>query len=57
MSWKPYDGGMYLEHIVKMDPAGMIPDFIKSKAASRLANTMFIITDYVMNGTIPEPIF
>ena len=57
MSWKPYDGGIYLEHIVKMDPAGMIPDFIKNKAATRMTNTLLIITDYLMHGTIPDSPF
>ena len=57
MSWKPYDGGIYLEHIVKMDPAGMIPDFIKNKAATRMTNTLLIITEYLMHGTIPDSPF
>ena len=57
MSFKPYEGGMELRHIVKMDPAGMIPDFIKNKAAARMANTLHVITNYVKDGTIPEPMF
>ena len=57
MSWKPYDGGLELQHVVKIDPAGMIPDFIKNKAAARLASTLLIIVDYVQNGTVPEALF
>ena len=34
MSWKPYEGGIEIEHAIKMDPAGMIPGFLKNKAAS-----------------------
>ena len=57
MEFKPYDGGIELKHIVKMDPNGMIPGFIKDKAAKRLANTLLIIVDYLQNGTVPEPMF
>ena len=57
MAWKPYEGGMDLTHIVKMDPAGSIPDFIKKKAAARLANSLQIIVNYVKDGTVPEPLF
>ena len=57
MAWKPYDGGIYIEHIVKMDPNGMIPGWLKNKAATRTARNLQMITDYLMNGTIPEPIF
>ena len=57
MAWKPYDGGMELTHIVKMDPAGSIPGFIKNKAAARMQNSLQFIVGYVKDGTIPEPIF
>ena len=57
MSWKPYEGGMELTHVVQMDPNGMIPAFIKNKAATRMANTLQVIVNYVRDGTIPEPIF
>ena len=57
MAWKPYEGGMELTHIVKMDPNGMIPGFIKNKAATRMANSLQIIVNYCRDGTIPEPIF
>ena len=57
MAWKPYDGGMELTHIVKVDPCGSIPSFIKNKAATRLANSLQVIVNYVRDGTVPEPLF
>ena len=57
MAWKPYEGGIEITHIVKMDPQGSIPEFIKNKAAARLANSLQIIVNYVRDGTVPEPIF
>ena len=57
MAWKPYDGGMELTHIVKMDPAGSIPGFIKNKMAKRMANGLLILVDYLQTGTKPEPVF
>lgn len=57
MSWKAFDGGFDIEHVVKMDPNGMIPDFFKKKAAGRMASNLKIIVDYVRNGTVPAPIF
>ena len=57
MSWKPYDGGIEIEHAIKMDPAGMIPGFLKNKAATRMAKNLQLIVDYLINGTIPAPIF
>ena len=57
MGFKAYEGGMELSHIVKMDPAGMIPGFIKNKAAARLANTLKVIVGYIKDGTVPAPVF
>ena len=57
MSWKPYDGGIYFEHIVKMDPCGMIPGWLKKKGATRTTRNLQMIIDYLVNGTIPEPLF
>ena len=57
MAWKPYDGGMELTHIIKMDPAGSIPGFIKNKAAARMTNSLQFIVNYVKDGTIPEALF
>ena len=57
MSWKPFEGGIYIEHIVKMDPNGSIPTFIKNKGAERMASNAMILVEYLVNGTIPEPLF
>ena len=57
MAWKPYDGGIEITHVVKMDPAGSIPGFIKNKAASRMTNSLQFIVNYVRDGTIPEALF
>ena len=55
MAAKPYDGGMELNQIVSLDIAGMIPGFVKTKIAKRLANVGVQIADYIMHGTIPKP--
>ena len=57
MGYKPYEGGMELAHIIKMDPQGMIPSYIKNKATTRLTTSLKIIVAYVKDGTVPEPIF
>ena len=40
MSWKPFDGGMDLTHIVICDPKGTIPGFVKSATANRMASML-----------------
>ena len=57
MSWKPYEGGIELQNIVMMDPAGSIPDFLKKKMAKRMANGLDILVKYLQTGEKPEPIF
>ena len=47
MAWKPFDGGFDITHISKLDPNGMIPDFIKKKGAERMANNVKLIVDYL----------
>ena len=57
MSWQPYEGGLELNWLSKMDPAGAIPKIVKNKLANRLAFEVLILVDYLMNGSLPEPIF
>ena len=57
MSYKPYETGIYIEHILKVDPNGMIPDFVKQAATKRITNTLHIIVDYCKSGAVPEPVF
>mmetsp|Transcript_42010 Transcript_42010/g.55349 ORF Transcript_42010/g.55349 Transcript_42010/m.55349 type:complete len:124 (-) Transcript_42010:130-501(-) len=38
MAGTPYEGGFELNQIISMDIAGMIPGFVKTKIAKRLAN-------------------
>ena len=56
-SWKPYDGGLELKQIMKMDPAGMIPGFVKNKIAKRAAGGLLLLVDYLKTGAIPEDMF
>ena len=44
---KPYDGGIEFKQAIAMDPAGMIPGFIKTKMAGRMANGLQIMVDYL----------
>ena len=57
MSWKPYEGGIELQNLVEMDPAGSIPGFIKTKMAKRMANGLLVLVDYLQTGNKPEPLF
>mmetsp|Transcript_13213 Transcript_13213/g.16792 ORF Transcript_13213/g.16792 Transcript_13213/m.16792 type:complete len:217 (-) Transcript_13213:107-757(-) len=54
--YKPCEGGMELKQLLCMDPAGMIPGFIKNAMASRMANGLMLMVDYLKDGTIPAPI-
>ena len=56
-SWKPYEGGMELRSVMKMDPNGSIPSMIKNKMGSRMAGGLKIMVDYLQNGTVPTSIF
>ena len=57
MSWKPYEGGIELQNLTMMDPAGSIPDFLKKKMAKRMANALQILVTFLQTGEKPEPIF
>ena len=57
MSYKPYETGIYITHILKVDPNGMIPGFVKEAAAKRISNTLHVIVDYCRTGAVPEPMF
>ena len=56
-AYKPYDGGIEFKQVSCMDPAGMIPQFIKNAMAGRMANALLLIVDYLKDGTVPEPLF
>ena len=55
--FKPFDGGYEIQQINASDPAGMIPGFVKSKMAGRMANGLMLTIDYLKNGTIPTAMF
>ena len=57
VSWKPYDGGIEIQQLLCMDPAGMIPGMIKTAMSGRMAKALKLTVDYLKNGTIPEPVF
>ena len=57
MGWLPYEGGLELHWLSKMDAAGSIPKMIKNKVAKRVGRELQILVDYIMNGSLPEPIF
>ena len=57
MDWKPYEGGIRLQHLIKMDPQGMIPTMMANKASDRMTKNLSMIVDYLKNGTVPEPLF
>ena len=54
---KPYDGGVEFKQALAMDPAGMIPSFIKTKMSGRMAQGLQLMVAYLKDGTIPEPVF
>ena len=56
-TFKPSGSGVEITMLVSLDPAGMLPGFIKNAAATRLANAAIIMADYLRDGTIPQPIF
>merc|ERR1712110_508043 len=57
MEYKAFEGGFDLRQVVKVDAAGSIPGWIKSKAASRMCSGPMIIVDYLQNGTVPAVMF
>ena len=57
-TYKPCDdGGVEITMLVSMDPAGMIPGFIKNTIAARISNAGLMMADYLRDGTVPAPIF
>ena len=56
-SWKPYDGGIELQQLVENDPCGSIPGFMKSKSATRAANNLIHLVNYLQTGAKPEALF
>ena len=56
--WKfvPIEGGYDISWLQSLDPAGMIPDFIKTKMGAKMASLPMQMFDYIQKGTIPEPI-
>ena len=57
MGWSPYESGLELHWLSKMDAAGSIPKVIKNKVAKRVVRELQILIDFLMNGSLPEPIF
>ena len=57
MDWKPFDGGIDLRHIVKLDANGWIPDLVKQSALGRMSNSVQIMVAYIKDGTVPAPLF
>ena len=55
--FKPSGSGVEITLLCSMDPAGMLPGFLKNMIATRLANAGLIMTDYLRDGTVPEPMF
>ena len=56
-TFKPAGSGVDITMLVSMDPAGMIPGFIKNRISTRLANAGLIMANYLRDGTVPEPMF
>ena len=56
-SYKPYEGGIEITHILKFDPKGSIPDFWKQKQAERTVRSLKTVVEYCRDGTIPESLF
>ena len=52
-AWRPYEGGLEIWHINKMNPAGSIPDFLKNKMAKRMANGVLNLVNFIKTGAKP----
>ena len=50
------DGEMEIRQMVCLDPAGMIPDFIKNKIAKRLKDQTEFVVRYLVTGEKPPPL-
>ena len=53
LAFKPYEGGVELMSVASSDLAGMIPDMIKNKMASRQANRLKNLVNFLKNGVKP----
>ena len=56
-TYKAIEGAMEISMLVSMDPAGMLPSFVKNRIASFMCNAGMIMANYLKDGTVPEPIF
>ena len=54
LAFKPYDGGVELKSVAGTDLAGMIPDMVKNKMASRQANRLKNLVGFLRDGVRPE---
>ncbi len=52
-AWKPYEGGMEIKFVNKIDPNGSIPDMIKNKMAKRMSNGVMHLVTYLKTGVKP----
>ena len=48
-----YDGGMLLEQVIIIDPAGSIPKFFWNLLSTRVAESGLHVADYLMKGILP----
>ena len=56
-SYKPYEGGIEITHILKYDPCGTIPEYMKQKQVGRTMRSLKTVVNYCRDGTIPESLF
>ena len=54
---RPYDGGMQLRLVAKLDFGGYLPGIVKKFVSAKLANFPVQMADYLMKGEIPPDIF
>ncbi len=52
-AWKPYEGGMEIKFVNKVDPNGSIPDMIKNKMAKRMSNGVMHLVNFLKTGAKP----
>jgi len=51
--WRPYEGGMEIWHVQRMNPNGSLPDMFKKKMGKRMANVLLDIVAYLKSGAAP----
>ena len=54
MAFKPYEGGVEIKSVASTDLAGMIPDMVKNKLATRQSNRILNIVNFCKTGAKPE---